>query len=69
MNGASLTKYRLVGSDQALNGLNFIGKAALNILEFGRLSTPISTAVAEKRLYVGHEQIGFIEEIVCLRKL
>ena len=26
------------------------------------------TAVAEKRLYVGHEHIGFIEEIVCLRK-
>jgi hypothetical protein len=27
------------------------------------------TAVAEKRLYVGQEQVGFIEEVVCLCQL
>ena len=44
-----------------------IGKAALNVLEPG--GDHEITAVAEKRLYIGYEQVGFIEEVVCLRQL
>ena len=44
-------------SDQALDGLNLIGEATLNVLEPG--GDHEITAVAEKRLYVGDEQIGF----------
>src|SRR5271167_2794483 len=55
------------GGDQALNGSKLIGKATLNVLEPG--GDHEITAAAEKRLYVGHEQVGFIEEVVCLRQL
>jgi hypothetical protein len=63
----SMMKYRLAGSDQPLDGSKLIGKAALNVLEPGGGREIV--AVAEKRLYVGHEQVGLIEEIVCLRQL
>jgi hypothetical protein len=63
----SMTKCRLAGGDQPLNGSKLIGKAALNVLEPG--GDHEITAVAEKGLYVGHEQVGFIKEIVCLRQL
>ena len=53
-----MAKTRLTGSDQPLDGLKLIGKATLNILEPG--GDHEITAVAEKRLYVGHEQVGFI---------
>ena len=62
-----MMKYRIAGSDQPLDGSKLIGKATLNILEPG-VDHEI-TAVAEKGLYVGHEQVGFIEEIVCLLQL
>ena len=58
---------RLAGDDQTLNGMKLIGKATLNVLEPG--GDREITAVAEKRLYVGHEQVGFMEEVVCLRQL
>ena len=51
-------KGRLAGGDQTLNGMKLIGKATLNVLEPG--GDHEITAVAEKRLYVGHEQVGFI---------
>jgi len=63
----SMMKYRLAGSDQPLDGSKLIGKAALNVLESG--GGREITAVAEKRPYVGDEQVGFIEEVVCLRQL
>ena len=62
-----MAKTRRAGRDQPLKGLNLIGKAALNVLESG--GDHEITAVAEKGLYVGHEQVGFIEEVVCLRQL
>ncbi|MGB7916502.1 MAG: hypothetical protein WCF79_14610 [Rhodomicrobium sp.] len=57
-----MAKTRLAGGDQPLNGLNLIGKAALNVLEPG--GDHEITAVAEKGLYVGHEQVGFKQEVV-----
>jgi hypothetical protein len=62
-----MTKGRLAGRYQPLDGPNLIGKATLNFLEPGGHRE--ITAVTEKRLYVGHEQIGFIQEAVRLRKL
>ena len=62
-----MAKARLAGGDQPLNGSNLIGKAPLNVLEPG--GDHEITAVAEKRPYVGDEQVGFIEEVVCLRQL
>jgi hypothetical protein len=63
----SVTKGRLAGCYQPLDGSNLIGKATLNFLEPGRHRE--ITAVTEKRLYVGHEQIGFIQEVVRFRQL
>ena len=57
-----MAKTRLAGGDQPLNGLNLIRKAALNVLEPG--GDHEITAVAEKGLYVGHEQVGFKQEVV-----
>jgi hypothetical protein len=62
-----MAKTRSGGSDQPLNGLNLIGKATLNVLQAGGRCE--ITAAAEKRLYVSHEQVGFMEEVVCLRQL
>ena len=53
-----MAKTRRAGRDQPLNGLNLISEATLNVLEPG--GDREITAVAEERLYVGHEQVGFL---------
>ena len=63
----SMMKYRLTGSDQPLNGLNLIGKAALNVLE-PRSGREI-IAVEEKRSHVSHEHMSFKQGVVRLCQL
>jgi hypothetical protein len=62
----SMTKYRLAGSDQPLDGMKLIGKAALNVLEPG--GGREITDVEEKRLHVCHEHMSFKQEDVRLRQ-
>jgi hypothetical protein len=63
----SMAKRRLAGGDQALNGLNLIGEAALNVLE-PRGGREI-IAVEEKRSHVSDEHMSFKQEVVCLCQL
>ena len=57
-------KYRLADSDQPLDGMKLIGKAALNVLEPG--GGREITDVEEKRLHVCHEHMSFKQEVVRL---
>jgi hypothetical protein len=59
-----MTKTLLTASDQALNGLNLIGEASLNVLQpRGRREI---TSVEEKRSHVCHEYMSFKQEVVRL---
>jgi hypothetical protein len=59
-----MTKYRLAGSDEPLNGANLIGEATLNVLQSGGRRE--ITDVEEKRLHVCHEHMSFKQEVVRL---
>jgi len=61
----SMAKTRLAASDQALNDLNLIGKATLNVLEPGGRRGV--TGVEEERLHLCHEHISVAEEVAHLR--
>ena len=54
-------------SDQALNGLNLISEATLNVLEPGDHREIIP--VEEKRSHVSHEHMSFKQGVVRLGQL
>jgi hypothetical protein len=62
-----MAKTRLTAGDQALNGPNLIGEAALNVLEprGGREIIPVE----EKRSHVCDEHMSFKQEVVRLCQL
>ena len=62
-----MTKGRLAGGDQTLNGMKLIGKAILNVLEpcAGREII----AVEEKRPHICHKHMSFKQEVVRLCQL
>ena len=62
-----MTKGRLAGGDQTLNGMKLIGKATLNVLE-PRGGREI-IAVEEKRPHVRHEHMSFKQEMARLCEL
>ena len=59
-----MTKSKLAGGDQTLDGLKLIGKATLNVLEPG--GSREITAVEEKQSHVSHEHLSFKQEVVRL---
>jgi hypothetical protein len=58
-----MAKTRLAGGDQPFDGLNLIGKAALNVLEAGGRREIAD--VEEKRFHVCHEHGSFKQVRLC----